>query len=511
MLREAAAALVCCAFAVGAESPARDYRRWIPARWDGGPVEVARRAAAPSPVQPRFRNAIEKWYDPATLALLDGTPINCLLLTLSAGASAEVEKRQHSLVKDYARLAKDRGMAVVGIVYPGADPVAVAEASAAAHLDGLLLDGDFPPGFASKLGTGLLIPILTSSAALNTAPSPILAVQGAQPGARDLAESGIRAGASAEPWIESNIWLVGALRSAKPGQPVWIDQRPDPVSPGIYVRSVADAAVAGGRWIVSLSDELRARLFARETKAMSEWGQLAQALEFAEKHSEWRSFAPYGNVAIVQDTARSGDFANEYLNLVARRHVPYRLIERAALTAASLKQFQAAIIPELENANERERAMLRTFAESGGLLVAGRWLQPPNTQERYEEIPLGKGRIVVYKEDSPDPEALARDLQDLLEPELLGVSVFNVPSAITYVSCADCARQMLVQLLNYATVPTERVTIRVNGTFQSGRYYTPDGAPLDLSPRATGNGRTEILIPRISGWGALVFESRGHP
>ena len=60
--------------------------RWVPARWEGGPLEVARRAegktvAADGPT----RDVILKWYDPATLGLLEGTPVNCLLVTFSAG------------------------------------------------------------------------------------------------------------------------------------------------------------------------------------------------------------------------------------------------------------------------------------------------------------------------------------------------------------------------------------------------------------------------------------------
>jgi hypothetical protein len=83
--------------------------------------------------------------------LLEGTPINCLLVTFSIGAGAEAEHHQHQLVKEYARLARERGIAVLGIVYPGADPKAVAAAARDAQLDGLVMDGEFPAGFAGKL------------------------------------------------------------------------------------------------------------------------------------------------------------------------------------------------------------------------------------------------------------------------------------------------------------------------------------------------------------------------
>lgn len=59
---------------------------WVPARWDGGPLEVVRRTGDKALSDPAVREAIANWYSPVTLGLLDGSPVNCLLLTLSAGA-----------------------------------------------------------------------------------------------------------------------------------------------------------------------------------------------------------------------------------------------------------------------------------------------------------------------------------------------------------------------------------------------------------------------------------------
>ncbi len=73
------------------------------------------------PADASVREALENWYDPATLHLLDGSPINCLLVTWSAGADAEIERRQQRLVKSYAAQAHKRGIALVGLVYPGTD------------------------------------------------------------------------------------------------------------------------------------------------------------------------------------------------------------------------------------------------------------------------------------------------------------------------------------------------------------------------------------------------------
>jgi len=478
--------------------------RWVPARWDGGPLELTRRAKGQTPTADA-RQALAKWYDPATLGLLQGTPINCLLVTFSIGAASEAEHQQHQLVKDYARLARTRGIVVLGIVYPGADPEAVGAAAREAQLDGLVMDGEFPAGFAGKLGTTLVIPIERAAATLRTSKAPLLAIEGVRPGARNLSDMGIRAGASAEPWIESNIWLAGSFHLGTEQRPIWINQQPNPSSQGDYVRCVADAAVAGGRWMVAIDDDLRAGLFRRDADALATWRSLAAYLKFSEDHAEWRNFAPYGNLGVVLDMAgKNPDITDEYLNLLTRRHVPYRLILRSELSAASLSSFQAVLAVDLAPPTEAERKLLCDFAEKGGLVVAGpSWGDPPK-DDPYAEVPLGKGRVAVYKEDPPNPEALAKDMLDLLDPEVMGLSVFNVPSAITYATASG--GRVLVQLLNYAGRPIDRVTIRFNGNFKTARLYTPENPPLDLSVRATGNGRTELLIPKLTAWGAVLLE-----
>jgi hypothetical protein len=460
---------------------------------------------------------IANWYDPATLSLLDGTPINCLVVTFSAGASPDVETQQHNAVKEYARAARERGIAVLGIVYPGADPLAVAAAAEEAPLDGLVLDGVFPPEFAEKLRTAahsrpsglMVIPIARNAASLRTAKEQLVAIEGVQPGARDLAEMGIRAGASAEPWIESNIWLVRSLRLGIAWQPVWVSHQPNPGSEGDYLRSVADAAMAGGRWMVALDDDLRAKLFHKDAAALATWRSINAYLRFAEDHAEWRSFASYGNLGIIVDTAvKEPSLAEEYLNLVARRQVPYRLIPRSELRAQSLASFRAVLAADLDAPTEPERRVLRDFAERGGLVLAGPWWGDPPKDEPYSEVALGKGRVAIYKDDPPNPESVAKDIPDLLAPEVIGLSAFNVPTAITYASTAGCGNRVLVQLLNYAGRPIERVTVRFNGSFKSARLYTPENAPLELAAGPAANGRTEVLIPKLAAWGALLLDER---
>jgi len=491
--------------------------RWVPARWDGGPVEVTLRARRGQPAGDT-QEALSRWYDPSTLSLLEGTPVNCLLVTFSADVDPEIEKRQHELVQNYARLARERDVAVLGIVHPGRDPMAIAAAADEARLDGLVLEARFADGarFAEKLRAALqarnnaapVILIEQDPARPRRSAAILPIIEGVRPSARDLADMGIRAGPSAEPWIESNIWLVRSFRLGSDWRPVWISQESNPGSPGDYPRCVADASIAGGHWVISLDDRLRTGLFRKEPDALETWRGVVSYLKFAESHHEWRSFQPYGNVAIILDAGGgNSEFAHEYLNLIARRQIPYRILLRSSLDRAPLAGFRAVLAADISLPTEAERTILRTFAEEGGLVIAGpRWGNAP-TDTDYVSVTAGKGRFVIYKDEPPDPETVARDMLDLLESEVTGLSVFNVPSILTYASTSDDGKRLLVQMLNYATTPFKsKITVRLKGAFKNARMHTPDNAPVDLNTRRMPNDWTEFSVPMLAVWGAVILE-----
>ena len=482
---------------------------WVPARWTGGPLELAWRTRAKTlPADAAVREALARWYEPATLSLLEDSSANCLLVTWSAPADAAVEAEQQQLVKVYTEAAHKRGLAVLGLVYAAGDASKIAADAARAALDGLVLEGEFAPEFPAALrkaaGSMLVIEIAKDAGLWRWKPAPIVAVAGVPPSARNLTEMGIRGAPSSEPWIESNIWLVRSFGPASPTRPVWISSQLENASATDYARTVADAAAAGGRWIVSLDDALRAKLLARDASALETWRRLSSYLKFAETHAAWRALAPYGNVGIVLDAASTNQgLADEYLNLAARRHVPYRLVARSELNAAAVANFRALVATELDPPSAAERKLLQDFAENGGLVIAGpSWGGAPKT-EPFAEVPTGKGRVVVYKD--PDPEAVAHDLKELLSDDDLGVVPFNVPSVITFARGGGHGQTLLVVLLNYFDHPVEAITLRVAGKFHSARLETPEGTTLDL-PLREDEGRTEVTIPKLFVWGAVSMQ-----
>ena len=493
------------------------FEQWAPARWQGGPIEILRRQAQKTlPADPALRSAIARWYEAPTLDLLEGAPINCLLVTWSGGVDAATEEQQHQLIRACARQARDRRIAILGVVYPGSDPDRFVGAALEAGLDGLVLEGDFPEGFARRVrniltasnSSAVVIPLAAREQLSRAVDWPVLAgAEGVWPGVRALAESGARATSTTEPWLDSNTWLARSLRAWSGSRPVWLDYAPrNPSGPG-YLRAVADAAVAGGRWIVSLDDALRAALLGREADALARWRRLAAYLRFFEDHAEWRSYAPFGPLGIVQDsTARDTAISAENLKLIARRQIPYRVIERPDLTPAALRNLEAVLATDLAPPTQGERGTLRAFVENGGLLVTGRsWDPQAVNSEDYTVVPHGKGRVVVCREDPPDPEALSKEMIDLVGDRNLGVRLFNAPSVLGYAVSPDRGRRLLLHLVNYATAPTEGLRVRINGAFGRARLYSPESPAADLPIEKSGRA-SEVTIPKFPAYAAVLWE-----
>jgi len=505
VFRLSALLLLCCTLTLAATPPPA---AWVPIRWTGGPLELAWRLQTKRPpADPTIRDVLAHWYEPATLGLLENSNANCLLVTFSAPAEAAVAVQQQELVKTYAEAAHKVGLAVLGLVYAPGDAPRIAADAVHAGLDGLVLDGDFKPGFASTLrnaATALpVIEIVKEAAAVRwNSALTISAVAGVPPSAHNLADMGIRGTPSSQPWIQSNLWLVRSLRLVMPSRPVWVSSQLENPSAQDYARAVADASAAGGRWIISLDDTLRAKLRSRDPAALATWRQLNSYLKYAETQGVSLSPTAYGNVGIVVDPANAGS-SDEYLSLMTRRQVPYRLVPRSELNAASIAKLRALVVIDLDPPSAAESKLLQQFAEDGGTVIAGpSWGNAP-ANEPFAELPAGKGRVVVYKD--PDPESVAKDLKELLEDSDLGVVPFNVPSVITLVAGGGTEQPLQVQLVNYFDHPVEAITLRVAGKYKSARMETPEDAPVNL-PVRDGEGSTEVTIAKLLLWGTVSMQ-----
>ena len=101
--------------------------QWVPIRWTGGPLEIAWRTHTKTlPGDAGIRDALARWYEPATLNLLEDSPVNCLLVSWIAPADAPIQAEQQRVVTRYTGEAHKRGLAVLGLVYAAGDALKIA-------------------------------------------------------------------------------------------------------------------------------------------------------------------------------------------------------------------------------------------------------------------------------------------------------------------------------------------------------------------------------------------------
>src|ERR1700733_11938610 len=96
--------------------------KWVPMKWPCGPLELARRSKAKSPVpSPDAKNPeagagemLDAWAQPAALDILNGTPVNCLIVEWAAGAAEDSAQQQ--ALKPLIEAGHAKGLSFVGKV-----------------------------------------------------------------------------------------------------------------------------------------------------------------------------------------------------------------------------------------------------------------------------------------------------------------------------------------------------------------------------------------------------------
>ncbi|MCX6626163.1 MAG: hypothetical protein NTW28_00850, partial [Candidatus Solibacter sp.] len=187
----------------------------------------------------------------------------------------------------------------------------------------------------------------------------------------------VEAGATGAPWVDSNAGLIRIAQLMEPGKPVWLSTLPpsgkEVVPLEEFARAAAEACAYGARWIVTLDERFRVELEKRSEAGAREWKRVVSALNFFERHSEWRSWGPVASLAVVSDF--EGDnklMAEEFLILAPRRHLAYRAIRKADVGKASLSGTKAILYLDGAPPAGEIREKCLEFVRGGGLLISPR-------------------------------------------------------------------------------------------------------------------------------------------
>ena len=344
-----------------------------------------------------------------------------------------------------------------------------------------------------------------------TAPAdPLLLLTDAVwPGIAAQAAGAELSGPTANPWIDSNGWYLRLTKVRSPRKTVWLMFEP-PAAPKVvlldaYLRAIADTGTWGGRWAVSLDADLRGGLARGDAKALASWKAIAAAVEFFEQRPAWNTFEPLGVVGVVSDFAGPNEAgAEEILNLLGRRSLAYRIVQKPAAATASLAGFQALIaVDEGEPAPALRRKLL-AFVQQGGLLLVGAGWKQPDAKPAGVDHPrvdvrrLGKGRLAISKTSDTDPFMIARDVHMLLGRTYDVARFFNLSAFLSYCSASPDGTQEAVQIVSFAIrFADDLATAWVPGKYTSARLWSlgADGPkPLEM---AAENGGTSLLLPPV--------------
>jgi hypothetical protein len=439
--------LLAVAAPLAASVPPAD---WVPARWN--------------------------WTDPPSLDLLAGTPVNCLLVK--------------SVDTAFAKSAKQRGIDVLAVITPDTDLQPATLNAIRSQYQGIVLEGDFTDEKESSVRDGLsgspaVIIRLTARRRMKLGgPDPVVGTyQGVWPGIQVLDDGHAKAGPSGSAWIDTNTGFFRAVR-AWGHAAVWLGNLP-PAKQVIpaerYLQVVADAALAGGRWILALDDDLAARLRQGESAAVRDWKRIAAELQFFESHPEWRSMQPYGKLAIVQDPADGALLSGGILDMIGSRHTPVRAIPPQKLGAESLLDSQMAVDVDPQALTPAQQETLKQFARRGGTLLSA----PSDWRSRDQ---LKPDQITLPESETKRLNDIFHDMQSMIGRRNLGARLFNVSSMLSNMLISADRKHVVVHLVNYSNYPVEAVTVHMLGQYHHAKLLTPEGGERDVEIYKTEEG-----------------------
>jgi hypothetical protein len=483
-------------------------------RWAAGPLDIARRRKGKD-FTPEIAEVLRKWQDPAQLALVQGTGINCLVISWAAGGPEDAEQQQ--ALKPLLEAGRRTGLDFVGLVEGAADQAAAIAAARAAGLSGVAMEV-VPPGDSG-------IPVIAwakSGTTLWGANSPILGVaDGLWPGVPQ--EKTPTGGPTNLPWIDSNGALLAMAQALAPDKAVWIvvdPPRKAKVTVENLLLAVADAEAYGGRWVISLDDSMRSGLAAASTQAVADWKRITDASAFFEKNRVTRTYQRMGRLAVLSDFSEPNrSFGEDALNLLPRLREPFRVIPRSQALAASFQGLQGILYVDQEAPEPKLRGKLLSFVQEGGtLFVRSKWPDPEGSPVELSSAEtyllfnvrrLGKGRLAVAKEDSPDTYFTCMDIQNIMSHRGDPARLYNGASMNYFFQASPQGRQGVIHVLNYSRRPGgDNALVYLRKPYRSARFVSPElAAPVALQWTPQEAGGAEVSLPRISVYGAVQMET----
>lgn len=420
----------------------------------------------------------DEWLDPKTLALLEGSPVNAIVVSsASHPIVAEAKKRKIGVIG----LSKDNAVQELDASVPAIEPAQTATTE-------------------------------SQIVALSTAEWPRIPTQWRKrTGERS---PGSDAGPTGAPWVDSNGWKCLLAAAKAPGKTIWtLAEPPEDVTgyrPPHYALAVADSAVYGGQWVVAFDAETRKGL--ASGIANEYWKTVTGALRFFAEHKHWLEQPTQARLGILSDFSGPNQFlSDEALNLMMRRHLGYRIIDRARLKPESLRDLKAVLWIDQRAPEGSAKNTLSTFTENGGLLILPASAASLTTgtprgsfESRFDYYPTGRGKVALATKPWSDPWLLAADTHLLLGRKYDLIRTFNAGSCnVRYTRGTNSG---VVHVVSYTARPFGYpASIYVAHPYKSARWSTLSGInneKLELKEKGEG---VEVYLPEFAPYAAVEF------
>jgi hypothetical protein len=479
-------------------------------RWPAGPLEIARRKNGKG-FTAATAEVLNKWLDPTLLATVQGTPVNCLVVSWASGLPEDAD--QQKALKPLIEKGLQAGLCFVGVIDGEAKKPAAIAAAKAAGLAAVIVEGDAPAN------AGITVIPRSEGGKLSwKTTSPVLGISdGKWPGIpSDINQAG---GPTNLPWVDSNGSVLRIARALAPGKSVWIEFDPLPAqSAEAYQLAVADPASYGARWVISLDDAMRADLAAKKQPAQDSWKKVIDMVAFFEKNTQARTYHQTGPLAVISSFDGSNwNFSEEAVNILPRIREPFKAIARQHAASASFAGLQAIYYMDDEAPEPLLRQKLVEFAKAGGtLFVPSSWKNTEGEPAKAEPYflfnlhMLGKGRLGVCKEDSPDTYDTVEDIQTILSHRNDVIRLYNAPSMNYFYQAAGQGKQGgVIHLLNYSRRPaSDGPLFYMKEKHGTARLVSPElASPVELQWAAQEAGGVELSLPKIAVYGAVELEN----
>jgi hypothetical protein len=487
--------------------------KWVPMKWPCGPLEIARRSKSKS-IAADLKEMLEASVQPSALGLLQGTPVNCLVVDWANGGPEDAN--QQAALKPLLEAGHQMGISFVGRVAGREGPAAAVAAARAAGLAGVILAK--PPNQPLELPH--IMQLALENLTAETATDIFSTKESVWPGLNLETMSGdtAQAAPTGSPWVNSNAWFALLAEVLAPGKRLWLEFDPPESSsvshPANYGLAVADSWAYGSRWIISLDDSLRVALVKGDAAAKDIWAKLCGAVAFFENHSAWENSKPLGMLAIVSDFRGDNAYlSEEVLNLLNRQTFQFQILERSNPLSALPPGVKAILWLDKQAPGEEQHAHLLDFVRQGGLLISAAYWGPADVQPtrrdpslQYLIYNVGKGQMAVAEGGFQAPDQVAGDSHLLVSRRNDLVRLYN-PSTVNCLGRIEAGgKKQLIHVLNYSVKPADGVTLWVNAQVRAARFWSMGAPEAAMVQGVAGSPGTEFALPQLAVYCAFEFE-----